>query len=399
MYCDNKSAVDTVNRLKNYKINLKTHLSPNMDIIKGIIEGIKTVKSNNGYIKLRHIRGHQDRHNKYVEGNAALNVEADNLATKGLLQPSIKDFNLPTDQGVLILNGKKIASHYIHHLREKYSATQMFEYYKETYKWSDNTIAKIWWESHGSAIRCFGPDQKITLLKFIHSRSACNKRESTYYAFRSPLCHTCGLHVEDHCHIIKCTACPARNNLRKKYMSEIKDKMHILGTNSDTIRVISSFLSSWLNDTAPVQLKEIMPDASEHMHRAIEEQRKIGWNQWFRGRISNTWGDMYSYDMKNTTAMTKYPSVNRWGKEVIVLTMKFILDCWYIRNKNEHHMEEDPIARLKTKLIEEILWIRDIVDGKIPAPLKEIKYEELIELPKENLLLMLEQLKNLKGTK
>jgi hypothetical protein len=48
------------------KIPLKHHMAPNMDIIKSIIIGLKTVSKNNGRIIVRHIMGHQDKTNRIL---------------------------------------------------------------------------------------------------------------------------------------------------------------------------------------------------------------------------------------------------------------------------------------------------------------------------------------------
>jgi hypothetical protein len=43
LFCYNKSAVDTIKILRNKKLSLKQHGAPNMDIIKGILWGIKYI--------------------------------------------------------------------------------------------------------------------------------------------------------------------------------------------------------------------------------------------------------------------------------------------------------------------------------------------------------------------
>jgi hypothetical protein len=258
-----------------------------------------------------------------------------------------------------------------------------------THKWSNITLENIWWEAHGLAIAKIGQEQETTLLKFIHQRSACNRRESIYYAFKSPLCHTCSSHVEDHCHIIKCTKCPVQTNLRKKYMSELKDELVILGTNTDTIRTKTTYVLEWLYDNQHITLKALVPDASIYLKHAVDEQKKIRWDQWFNGQISNTWGDIYNHDIKDPKSIIKYPPVNRWGKEVILLTLRFVLDCWYARNKIEHPTDNDHIERAKSKLIDEILWVAGSVEGKLLEKLVGLKRDKLIILPRENLILML----------
>jgi hypothetical protein len=99
------------------------------------------------------------------------------------------------------------------------------------------------------AIESFGAGQQATGLKIIHGRIACNKRESICYKFRSPLCYTCGSDIEDTCHVIQCNKCPECQNLRNQYVVELKDKLTVLGTNADTVQILTSQVSAWLNQT------------------------------------------------------------------------------------------------------------------------------------------------------
>jgi hypothetical protein len=127
----------------------------------------------------------------------------------------------------------------------------------------------------------------------------------------------------------------------------------------------------------------------------VKEQHLIGWQHWFRGRISNTWGDIYHHDIQNPHLLVNFPSVQRWGKEIIKLTLQFVIDCWYARNKNEHDSLENPIGRAKEKIVDEILWITEMIKGDVLSQFNDLVGDELIALPKDNLNMMLEQLKRL----
>jgi hypothetical protein len=130
---------------------------------------------------LKHIYGHQDKQKTKLTKMAILNIKADSLATKGLQSAFIRDIVLPTDKAILYLNNKKVASNFTLHLREKFSATQMYQYYQEKHGWSNHIMDKIWWEAHGAAIETYGLNKRMTIHKFIHDRAAVNVRESKFY--------------------------------------------------------------------------------------------------------------------------------------------------------------------------------------------------------------------------
>jgi hypothetical protein len=51
------------------------------------------------------------------------------------------------------------------------------------------------------------------------------------------------------------------------------------------------------------------------MISTVQEQTDIGWHQWFKGRLSTTWGDMYNYDTQQPSHIVRFPSSKRWGKK------------------------------------------------------------------------------------
>jgi ribonuclease HI len=397
LYCDNKSAVDTINKTKNRTIPLKLQWSPNFDLIKGILECLQIAKRDNCKISIHHVKGHSDRRNKELDDISALNVQADLLATKGLKKSTPKDFNLTTDKAIVHIAGKKVASNYNKHLRESFSSIQMHDYFKNKYAWSNHTIKRIWWEAHDAALSKMGPGRKMTIHKFIHRRIACNHRESKFYQHRTPMCQACGDSIEDHNHILRCNKCDKRKQHRKKYIMLLKDKLILLGTNQETILVILMYVKSWMYNTDPIDIKELVPDASKSLRQAIFEQNKIGWDQWFCGRISNTWGDLYQHDIQTKQHMIKYPSPKRWGAEIIAITWNLVLDCWYERNNWEHDNNGDKTTRLKEKRSEEITWIIKTYPDDTPIQYLNITKEKLMDLPTENLDIMLEQLKKLRN--
>jgi hypothetical protein len=80
LFCNNKSAVDTINKICHKFINLKQYYMPNMDIIKGTLICIKEINKNKGKIILNHIDSHQDRTKTELSPIALLNVLAHKIS-------------------------------------------------------------------------------------------------------------------------------------------------------------------------------------------------------------------------------------------------------------------------------------------------------------------------------
>jgi hypothetical protein len=175
----------------------------------------------------------------------------------------------------------------------------------------------------------------------------------------------------------------------------LDEKLKIFGTSPDTSRVIMAHVKSWLFDFEKPDVSKLVPDASRHLLRAINDQNKIGWDQWFRGRNITKWGELYNFDIQSPNTLIKFPSTDRWGKEIIKITFQFVMECWYTRNTNKHAIGTDPIEKSKSKLTEEIIWLINKKKENIPEVYKGMKTEEIMSLPRENLWAMLEQFKEL----
>jgi hypothetical protein len=55
------------------------------------------------------------------------------------------------------------------------------------------------------------------------------------------------------------------------------------------------------------QLKPLIPDMSTHMKRASDEQKSIGWEQWFCRQNNNTWGGLVQLFHQKLKPVDKIP--------------------------------------------------------------------------------------------
>jgi hypothetical protein len=389
--CDNKSMVESINKFRARPMTLKEQFAPDVDVIRAILNLINNVQDK-CWLEIKHIKGHQDKNSEKLSPEAVLNVAADKLATIALTQKRVNNVMLPGNKTMIIINGKEVTSKFNKTLRDTFHATRMHNYYQETYEWSDQTIEDIWWQVHGKAILQFTNGKRTSIQKFMHKRIACNKRENRYKPYRSEMCLQCKDIIECENHILQCEKCEIRKKGRNTYLKTLQDTMIKMGTNSTTIRVIISYLRAWLNNAKMPNLEEIAPDASVHLKATVRSQSEIGWEHWFRGRISIKWGELYNNDIEHPPFPLFRPSAIRWGKQVIIDTWNFVLNSWQTRNEIEHDNTGDPTRRQKEKLCEQILWIKSQINQSKKYPLQGITEDTLKELPIENLVVMAEQI-------
>jgi hypothetical protein len=100
-----------------------------------------------------------------------------------------------------------------------------------------------------------------------------------------------------------------------------------------------------------MELNDMVPDAGIMLQNAYSAQEDIGWNEWFRGRISKKWKDLYEYDLQHTNHNMQHQTPEKWAVQIILLTWKFVLESWSIRNSIEHGLDSDPLLVRKQKLI------------------------------------------------
>jgi hypothetical protein len=236
---------------------------------------------------------------------------------------------------------------------------------------------------------------RTTIQKFIHRRAPTNQREHRFYSYKSPFCRLCPTTEECQNHILQCKECVDRSSLRKNYLLTLKSYLEHTGTNTTTIRVIISYLNSWLQQSTLPDIQTIAPEASKFLEKAIHEQNQLGWDQWFHGRITIQWGEMYNNDIVNGRKIKQGMTAEKWGKEVIGLTWQFVLDCWHLRNSIEHDSLNDPTLRAKEKLAEKILWTINKIPKSISHPYELSTEAELTSLPLDNLTMTLENLSSL----
>jgi Zn finger protein HypA/HybF involved in hydrogenase expression len=260
-------------------------------------------------------------------------------------------------------------------------------------KWSDSVIDNIWWEVHESAINSLPVFRKKFIQKFIHNELATNARQHLYYNYKYSTCRKCTTELETQEHIIKCTGCTVRISLQQKYLLNLNCILEKHRINQATKTLICHNVGNWLQNIDPENAKTIAPDATKNLVKANEEQKKISWGHWVKGRWSKEWGALFNYDIKNNNSGIKFNSAEKVAKEMIILTWEFVHDCWLTRNKLEHDTDGDPETRKKEKVIEIILGESENTNYETYKKM-ELENDTLIRLPLENLQMLEINIKN-----
>jgi hypothetical protein len=355
-FCDNEALVNTINKFKYSSIPTKFFYSADADIIREILNIINNLGKNEENVLIKHVKGHQDRGISVLNYDAVLNIEADHIATNALRNTvTMDECELPSTKATLWINGLRVSSNHTKHLRDAYQGKKLMEHLKKSNKWNNSTYNSIWWDIHGIGLKSLHVGERTTIQKYLQKRLPSNKRENTYYGYISPYCKKCG-EIETQIHILQCQECATRISLKDTYIRTLTQFLESSRLDESTIRVIIANVRAWVTNTRPPALRTIAPDAAPLLRTALKEQNQIGWDHWFKGRISNKWAELYIQNLMLHEHPTRNASIERWGAKIIKLTFHYVLDAWQTRNDIEHGMDDDPIRTKKDKLIRKIMW-------------------------------------------
>ena len=56
---------------------------------------------------------------------------------------------------------------------------------------------------------------------------------------------------------------------------------------------------AWFSHESPPPIRTIVPNASELLRQAYEEQTTIGWKHVMRGRLARSWETVNGYESRN----------------------------------------------------------------------------------------------------
>ena len=118
------------------------------------------------------------------------------------------------------------------------------------------------------------------------------------------------------------------------------------GTSKPLMIIILKAMREWLNEGI-LEIEWNFPEDADHegFTQALAEQQQIGWNNFFKGRISKTWTETqqrkYSRQSQhridsNDEPLPKHYSGTWWAANLIKQVVFVSLNLWQIRNDTLH---------------------------------------------------------------
>ena len=249
----------------------------------------------------------------------------------------------------------------------RYQSTQpgLAKYIQERYGWSANAMKNVNWSAHGASLRR-KIKRKTHYTKLVHGilPTCKNIHRSDPLRNKCPLCHTA---VEDWNHILKCPH-ESRVTWRTQVVKTVAEKCDSLSTRPLLKAVLSDALMGWLQhatDDYSLNFRNYPAD----VHRLIQQQNELGWQQLFLGRFSNEWSDLQdnfyaqkAAENEHTKQKTKKQTGHRWQVALIGLLWDQWWVVWESRNKDLHGADARSRAQVETREVQRKL--RELYDLK-----------------------------------
>lgn len=344
---DNQSVIDDIIRPVTNLSPTFMMLTPDFDIIQAIRRMIKKLPIP---VDIFHVQAHQDRDKPYDELDpfAQINILADKYANQ-LHQCSPSSIGLfpswvPGTTVALFHGSSQVTSHIPKYLRQAAHEPPMRAYLIERShtatgrdsKWTDTIYDNIAWQQLGEALRRQSIGQRIQLSKFMHDLLPTAKRLQTFDNKHDGRCFACQQLWEDTNHVLNCPS-DDREQARTQAFTILRQHFQKQHTPNVLTDLICDSMNNWIQRRRIVPPQENNPDEPimQAITIAFHSQKRIGWDQFFRGRLSTDWNkaiDIYYRDRRPGNAYTP----EQWMRTTINAIWTFSMTLWRQRCTSYH---------------------------------------------------------------
>ena len=335
-YCDNEGLLKKLIVFRSYENAAQaTCLHSEWDIVSAI----HTIHNRFPWRPtITHVPSHQDDHHNLADLDlpTLMNIEADALATfalqDGTSQPVVP-FD-PACGAMLSINGRAITRNIEATLHRHEHMDPIKSYYCKRFGWDPETLASIDWDVYSMVYTKFARTRTF-FTKVGWKQLPTGARLHKWTPSFEHRCPSCDQEFETDDHMFQCTHL-LRQQWRIKLLRDLTD-------------TFGSFLDPALLTIARIGLQSYFdnsePDFSERfpVHGTtapycdlIDQQTRIGWDHFIRGKISKHWGiKQYSYAKRFQLLDVS----KQWQNRLVRFMANSAFRLWEIRNGCRHGID------------------------------------------------------------
>jgi hypothetical protein len=205
-----------------------------------------------------------------------------------------------------------------------------------TAPWDEVIYDSIAWKPLHEVFRKKTIGQRTQLSKFMNDLLPTAKRLQLFDNKNDGRCFACGLLWEDTNHVL-CCCCDARSQARVDAFLQFRTHLQQQHTPDIMATLLCNCMEHWIarRRIAPPEWIAPTEPILRLLTRAFHAQTKIGWDQFFRGRIALAWKSaiqVYYHERKPGTKFTP----EQWLRTTIDALWHFSLTLWRHRNTELH---------------------------------------------------------------
>ena len=317
-------------------------------------------------IETKHVKGHQDDDTSINElpPEAQWNVKMD-ASAKQLLQTFItcpalipKCSPHPSSFPTCRWNGKSITQQLSNTLYYNITHRKMISYWIEKKRVLPDAVPFIDFEAMSST-KSFPLYLQRFATKWAAECLATGKNMIRWAKRHEGYCPFCTSPNEDTAHIMSCTS-PDALQQWDEIIADFFKKLRRYKTCGQLHYALFEDIQAWRYGLPLPDLD----DYSQSLQQAVQEQRRIGWKQFFEGLFSKQWArHMNTFYI----AQGNYHTSNKWIRRLTRLAWEVSYKVWESRNsqlhKTQHIQDMEGVPILKQSITNE--WKQGL--GCLPA--------------------------------
>jgi len=330
--CDNKEALKRAQSTPD-PMNISETLVSEYDLWKLISEIRQTIKGN---LTFRWVKGHQNEKNgklKYgpFDRNTSLNIEMDKEASKGVLQHQttkiMRDIYSTTIYGIYDTDNIMVGN-MTKYLYTKVNGTQLEQYMKTKFNWSENTLRKIDWTSLEKTLNKYKPFQRTKICQLMYNWQNVGQQKSLYGEDKGKCPTGCG-EDETYMHYLNCKH-PEMSTYKKKRIQIFKQQLIQQKTYTGITIILTKILRDGIGSVKTETF--VFTKMDKLINKAIEEQQNLGSTSLEKGFVSNKWKKVQQEWAKSDSIQHN----EHWGSKLIVYLHEYTYLLWKKRNEYIH---------------------------------------------------------------
>jgi hypothetical protein len=304
-FSDNKGMIKTLQTRQQFsKPYPNITLKPDWDLTESIFTTFLSTGINN--LTFSWVKGHQDSQKPFhqLPIEAQFNVTADHLAETYMTLNARPRLVSPIPESArcsLLIKGISVHGHYLEAIRDAASLPELYGHLRKKFKnWTRDTLTTISWRWFKSAAKTYHhTDNHLMKLVYDHLPTRHVKNKKSGQSWIPDTCQFCDLEPETFEHLLNCNH-PEGQTFRRLFPQAVRQYCSTRGAPHNFQSTLVIATEDWIRDKSPLQNVRNRPIVQS----IAKAQSKIGWSNFFKGFLSDSWKQYLEHEIAHAEALT-----------------------------------------------------------------------------------------------